>query len=417
MSKHSSVESPDKLSSNQIKPALQAVMGCLDINLEEEVSQYRRQRQRSQQWVAPSVSLGAKPASPSIDLISPAVVESSVEQGAVLSPEMKPRQTIHFETRSPASQLAIADNAAGKTLTSAGSDRLSAKSANSLRSPNNYLASSEELLKSLDEGKSEAQAERSLTASLFTPLGLSSMLLFLLSCIALGYTVINPSILANLGFNRWLKQSSPTPAASPANIPTADSANQAELPKAPNLASKEFVELDLSTLSNVKPTPIPIPLPSAKPSIPPTPKPVAGVSLPNVIPPQPANAANTNDESLNNLSRALLPKRSATSVVPRPLAPIPSTAKPTASPAATPKPVVSNPGIPVKAQDGYYYVVLDYSNEQSLEEARTAVTDAYVREFPNGVKIQMGALDNPRSAERLVKELQEKGVAARYYQP
>lgn len=416
MSKRSSVESPDKLSSNQIKPALQAVMGCLDVNLEEEVSQYRRQRQRSQQWVAPSVSLGAKSASQSLDLISPAATDNLAEQKTVLSPEMKPRPTIHFETRSPNSQLAIADNAADKTLTSAGSDRLSAKSANSQRSPNDYLASSEELLKSLDERQLEPETERSLTASLFTPLGLSSMLLFLLSCIALGYTVINPSILANLGFSRWIKQSSPTPAASPANTAAADS-NQADLPKAPNLASKEFVELDLSTLSNVKPTPSPIPVPSAKPSIPPTPKPVAGVSLPNPIPPEPANATNTNDEGLNNLTRALLPKPSPTPVAPRQLAPIPSAAKSAATPTATPKPVVSNPGIPVKAQDGYYYVVLDYSNEKSLEQARTAVADAYVREFPNGVKIQMGALEDPRAAERLVKELQEKGVAAKYYQP
>jgi len=415
MSKRVSVESPDKLSPNQIKPALQAVMGCLDVNLEEELSQYRRQRQRSQQWVAPSASLGIQPARDSIDLISPAAENEQVGGLPTQLPEKKLPQPIQFETRSP-SQLAIAGNTPSSTLTSGEGDRATRHLANSLSAPNDYLESSEELLKSLDSQQAEAQRERSLTASLFTPLGWSSMLLFLLSCIALGYAVIHPSILANLGFNRWLGQNRPTPGASPSPTAAIDSTNKLELPKAPNLASKEFVELDLSTLSNVKPTPSFIPLPSAKPSIPPTPKPVAGVNLPNPIPAEPANVAKTDDEGLNNLSRALLPKRSPTPVIPPPLAPsLP--AKPAASASAAPKTVPSNPGIPVKAQDGYYYVVLDYSNEKSLEQARKAVADAYVRDFPNGVKIQMGALSDPKSAERLMKELQEKGVPAKYYQP
>jgi cell division septation protein DedD len=40
-----------------------------------------------------------------------------------------------------------------------------------------------------------------------------------------------------------------------------------------------------------------------------------------------------------------------------------------------------------------------------------------VRDFPNGVKIQVGALDRPGDAERLVKELQDKGIPAKHYQP
>ncbi|HLO50321.1 MAG TPA: hypothetical protein VK211_18035 [Kamptonema sp.] len=416
MSKRASVESPDKLSPNQIKPALQAVMGCLDVNLEEELSHYRRQRKRSQQWVAPSASFGSGQSPHSIDLSSPAADNKQLEVLPAPSPEKKLRQGIQFETRSP-SQLAIADNNSNPTLTSSGGDRAVTKPANSLTAPDDYLASSEELLKSLDSQPPAAQTERSLTASLFTPLGLSSMLLFLLSCIALGYTVINPSILANLGLNRWLGQNSPTPGASPITTATTDNSNNLELPKAPNLASKEFVELDLSTLSNVKPTPSFIPLPSPKPSIPPTPKPVAGVSLPSPIPGTSENTANTDSEGLNNLSRVLLPKRSPTPPIPQPLAPSSSVPKTAASSTATPSTVTLNPGIPVKAQDGYYYVVLDYSNETSLEQARKAVPDAYVRDFPNGVKIQMGALVDPKSAERLVKELQEKGVTAKYYQP
>jgi hypothetical protein len=74
-------------------------------------------------------------------------------------------------------------------------------------------------------------------------------------------------------------------------------------------------------------------------------------------------------------------------------------------------------GRPARAADGFYYVVTDYTDEKSLQQARTAVPDAYVRNFSKGVKIQMGALNDAASAELLVKELQAKGVKPQYYQP
>ena len=47
MSKRSSVESPNhQSSSTPIKPALQAVLGSLDVNLEAELTKYRRHRRR-----------------------------------------------------------------------------------------------------------------------------------------------------------------------------------------------------------------------------------------------------------------------------------------------------------------------------------------------------------------------------------
>ncbi|PSB05809.1 hypothetical protein C7B69_24875, partial [filamentous cyanobacterium Phorm 46] len=71
----------------------------------------------------------------------------------------------------------------------------------------------------------------------------------------------------------------------------------------------------------------------------------------------------------------------------------------------------------IRATDGFYYIVTDYTNEKALQQARTAVPDAYVRNFSKGVKIQMGALNDAASAERLAKELQAKGVKPQYYQP
>jgi hypothetical protein len=414
MSQRSSVKSPKQSSPNPINPYLQSVLGCLDINLEAEMNQYRRQRQRSQQWVAPS-TVSPSPRQ-SVDLISPAADGEAVVS-LPTSAETKTRPNIEFETRSPNAQLAIfSNNAPEQNLSSRNGDRNSNNIdiGNSQKSPNNYLESSEELLRSLDEEeKSEPQASPSLMSSLLTPAGLTFMFVFLLSSIALSYTIINPSIWRQLVFNQG--KQNPNLATDPTNK-VAES-NQEELPKAPNMASQEFLDLDLSTLSNVKPTPKPIPLPSIKPSVPPIPQGVTGVNLPNLKAPPPANLGGTNNEGLNNLQSALLPKIPPKPVEPKPSAVKPATPKPATASAATTKPSALSPGIPIKTQDGYYYVVLDYSNEQSLDMARTVVPDAYIREFPNGVKIQMGALVDAKSAEQLVKELREKGITAKYYQP
>lgn len=417
MSQRSSVKSP-KQSPNPINPYLQNVLGCLDINLEAEMNQYRRQRQRSQQWVAPS-AVNPSPR-PSVDLISPAADGEPVVS-LPTSAETKTRPTIELETRSPNAQLAILSNNTPEQNPNSGHGVRTSNIGidNSQKSPNKYLESSEELLRSLEEEeKSEPQAAPSLMSSLLTPAGLAFMFLFLLSCTALSYTIINPSIWRQVVFNQG--KQNPKLATEPTN--KVAQSNQNELPKAPNLASKEFLDLDLSTLSNVKPTPKPIPLPSVKPSVPPIPQGVTGVNLPNIKTPPPpniggTNIGGTNNQGLDNLPQALLPKIPPKPVEPKPSAVKPDTAKPAATSAATTKPSALNPGIPIKTQDGYYYVVLDYSNEQSLDMARTVVPDAYIREFPNGVKIQMGALADAKSAEQLVKELREKGITAKYYQP
>lgn len=408
MSKRSSVESPNhQSSSTPIKPALQAVLGSLDVNLEAELTTYRRHRRRAEQWVSPSVRTGKQTAT----------TEQQLAQN--LAPEAAE------ETQQPLSlPLSLAGTQGDAPLaTSRGGTKLSS----SAFAPNNYLESSEKLIESLDESKAEPAVERSLAASLLTPLGLSSMLLFLLSCTALGYAVMHPSSLVKMaGLNRLLDRTSPSPSDSPASTVISDTSTK-ELPKAPNLVSKEFVELDLSTLSNVKPTASPIPSPSPKASIPPTPAAPPGPGAAVPIPTEDGNPARGREQGLNNLSTALLPTPSPSAAQPVPtlptLPPTPSPAQPaaaspaTASPAAASPAVASPLGRPARAADGFYYVVTDYTDEKSLQQARTAVPDAYVRNFSKGVKIQMGALNDPASAERLVKELQEKGVKPQYYQP
>ena len=412
MSKRSSVESPNhQSSSTPIKPALQAVLGCMDVNLEAELTTYRRHRRRAEQWVSPSVRSGKQAA-------------ATEQQQA-----QNQQATAAEETQQPLSlPLSIAGTQGDSPLvTTRGGTKLSSSGP----APNNYLESSEKLIESLDEPKAEPAEERSLAASLLTPLGLSSMLLFLMSCTALGYAVMHPSSLAKIaGLNRLLDRGT-TPAPNDSPTATAIDTSTKELPKAPNLASKEFVELDLSTLSNVKPTASPIASPSPKASIPPNPAappaPIGAVPIPT----EDGNPARGREQGLNNLSTALLPSPSPSAAQSVPTLPTlpptpsaqpapkgPATASPAASTPAAASPAASAPlGRPTRAADGFYYVVTDYTNEKSLQQARTAVPDAYVRNFSKGVKIQMGALNDAASAERLAKELQAKGVKPQYYQP
>ncbi|MBD1830736.1 hypothetical protein NDI47_01995 [Microcoleus vaginatus GB1-A2] len=418
MSKRSSVESPNhQSSSTPIKPALQAVLGSLDVNLEAELTTYRRHRRRAEQWVSPSVRTAKQTAT----------TEQQLAQN--LSPEAAEA------TQQPLSlPLSLAGSQGDAPLaTTRGGTKLSSTAL----APNKYLESSEKLIESLDESKAEPAVERSLAASLLTPLGLSSMLLFLLSCTALGYAVMHPSSLAKMaGLNRFFDRSTPSPSGSPASTAISDTGTK-ELPKAPNLVSKEFVELDLSTLSNVKPTASAIPSPSPKASIPPNPAAPPGPSAAVPIPTEDGNPARGREQGLNNLSTALLPSPRPSAAQPVPtlptLPPTPSPVQPAAASPATASPAAASPaaasrataspaatsplGRPARAADGFYYVVTDYTDEKSLQQARIAVPDAYVRNFSKGVKIQMGALNDAASAELLVKELQAKGVKPQYYQP
>ncbi|MEN9218112.1 MAG: hypothetical protein Q6J33_03785 [Gloeomargarita sp. DG_2_bins_126] len=105
-----------------------------------------------------------------------------------------------------------------------------------------------------------------------------------------------------------------------------------------------------------------------------------------------------------------------TAVVPPPqTAPVPNLARkelpdlsaiPTASPQASPA---------ARATPGLYYVVMDYQNEQSLIEAQKVVPEAFVWQFPAGVKVQLAAFELRDQAEQFVADLKTKGVNARVY--
>jgi hypothetical protein len=266
---------------------------------------------------------------------------------------------------------------------------------------NDYLESSEQLLKSLDRPTQPKSKQRGLTASLFTPVGIASMLLFTISCTALGSAFIYAKNHNFMGLAELFKQegtSGEGENTGKMETASAGASRKGELPESPLTRSQDFVELNLATLGSINPSPSSIPSLSLSPSIPP---PISGtIRLPGGTNP------GANVGGLNNLGTTLLPSQQSPG----------SQTVPPQSPQPAPKPSTP-PALqtPVESSDGWFYVVKEYAGENSLTQAREIVPDAYIRQTTDGPKIQMWALLDAESAKRLLKQLEEQGVSAEFY--
>lgn len=315
----------------------------------------------------------------------------------------------------------------------------------------------------------------SLRDQLMTPLGIGSLLLLLVGSATFGYLVTSPeaiSHLAQLPLVRGLTGSSSTPvdptAANPNPVnPDVNSSVAGLQGIGPDLSEDEFKHLDLSQISTLPsdPTPsattdpnspvapnstmtvpgqeldpnqashrspldraetastiaLPSPTTAPRPAAPTTtnstPRPTTTVPS-QVVATAPRPAAQTPPQPITASGAAptprppqpLQPMAAATpSRPPQPLQPeTPSTTQSPPAPITQPPPSVA-------AARPNYYVVTDYTGDQSLSTARTAVNDAYVRNFPNGAKIQMGAFSQAGSAQSLVQQLQGQGIPAQVY--
>ena len=64
-----------------------------------------------------------------------------------------------------------------------------------------------------------------------------------------------------------------------------------------------------------------------------------------------------------------------------------------------------------------YYVVVEYADKAALQQAQSAVKDAQLKKFPQGVRIQMGAFNDQKAANQLVERLKQQGISASIYRP
>ncbi len=408
-----------------LHPAIQATLIGLDVTLDQELIRYRRQRTLRRHEPSPRVhqtpALSSSAASPNFSNLSTA--SAAVPSAALGS------ASLYYS----ADKSAAADGAIASTLPSPEPHASSV---------DGYLESSEELLRSLvDDPHASAQApneddepeEPGLIATLLTPLGVGSMLLLLLSSATLGYVLLNPSLFGLPSIASLWRGDDPSEVTA---IPTSDRPQ-------PNLAAEEFIELDLDTLST-------LPRPGSSPI----------VNRADAAPPLNADAPpDANTPSIVTYLRPTFPVEDAAppqpvsepSVAASPSPPPsdeppvepaadyqPPQSSPTSSPAADYQPPQSSPTsspasssaaasqpsaaavstVPADTTDTYYYVVTDYSGDASLNDAREAVGDAYVRNFPDaGAQVQFGAFTDSAGAESLLNELQRQGISAEIYQP
>lgn len=387
-------------------PVLSTALSTLDIQLEEELARYRRAKAGGNRPGRSSNRTAAKP----LDLIS---------VSAHSSPATNPAPS------APAAEMMVA---------TAASNLAAPVEANLLHSPagdpelnlteqdvelDDYLASSEELLRSLSEEEAKVQVERGFMRSLVTPLGVGSMLLLLLSSAMFGYVVTNPTSLTNLFADR-------TNVAQPVTEPGAIAPSAADAPQ-PNLANKEFKDLNLNPTGTLKPgsatRSIGGTASSPSPQKPGVPSSASAAAKPTAE----ANAQNSpqgnpqgNPQDTQNPS----PAPAAPRLAEQPAAPEPvpqpygrSTEPDRDTTPAPPRPTreapAPQPEVASQAADEYRFkVVAPYSGDSSLAEAKKAVPDAFLTNSAGRAENQLGAHSSAADAEAQVQELRRQGIQA-----
>jgi hypothetical protein len=457
-------------------------MGSLDVQLEEELARYRRQR-AGRPVLSPS-GLGRHQVRKPLDLIAvdrggrktqqPALGMSTapkIEFPLVMvnptptdaPPQETEREQINqterleFSASTPTEPTAslvarsqtnrTAQNSTEEVTTQLTASETSAEVDGGLvplaaaqAQPEDYLESSEQLLRSLaqEEPRDRSRKPR-FTDRVLTPLGVGSLLLLLLSGATLAYIFKNhPSTLSALNPKRFFDSKTTTTAQKPPETTQVNTTPTANPPvfKGPNLAAEEFPEVSLDTLSHLEPNPTETP--SATTEQPEQPEPEVREQAPPVVP----NTAVPGSSS--DISSALLPSPGQPGTVPStvvpvaPLPPLPTIvpraiqpsigslrSKPLSAPNQSATQQKSKPSSsatpqtvnPATTRGGFYYVLMNYSSDRDLEAAKKVVPDAYVERFPQGARIQLAAFKRESQAKALVAQLKKQGVTASVYRP
>lgn len=458
-----------------LKGGLRSVLSSLDVQLEDELARYRRQRRLQTRAGT------AESNSPQIQASSQATPPLTTGGGAIAT-ETAPSEA-------PGSSLALLPQAAADPAPE-----------------DDYFASSAALLESLSAipeeelgGRQSEQLERDRwLQELLTPAGIGASLLALGAAATASYLLLNPHSLNHL---RWaaLPPESVQPngdAAGPVSADSTPRAIAAELPPgAPDLTQREFIQLSLNSLGTIDPNGNPIRtqrlggfeglaalapggisvdatqllphgfgLPGTEGQTGPTS--VAPTLVPNVIQPLPqssllsglANGVSGRSTAEQMAAATPLPSvvsvtgsgngsgngnggangdgaknaaaaKPAPTIQPMEVKPLPARAPaPQPAPAKAqeeqisywepePKAVAPSPEPAIapdisRFSDPSYIVVTPYTSDALLADVQAVVPDAYVENFETGAKIQAGVFDDAASAGDLLRRLQAQGVAA-----
>jgi hypothetical protein len=456
------VSSQKTIVSAMLHPKVKLALAYLDCHLEDELLRYRRARSGSQ--VAPS-SVGTMRSS------SKAKTPSQVELTQFIAIDALPKKALDLDLSEPTdtisaeemlSSLAVSpDNNADYSERSFPSedgyslDELMANSDVEISGdgalyipdylPNDYLESSEELLRSLAQEEASAEQQRSSIEGLLTPLGIGSMMLMLIGSGMFGYLVMNPSTLTALGSAASRLVSSVKIPQSAPPAPVAVAVN-GEVPT----NSDEFADLSLNNLvvmgtqgegSGLLKIPAPIaPKTASNPSglvVIPGSKAGAPIVIPGSLN-QPVTqfkrpAANPSQKAAvqqrttppiaiqlparPSLYRPVQPQRQApayrapvrtmqlpqSAQLPKTMELPPAPSTPTAIPSAASE-------APIAPPTPQYRVEIPYTGDTALEKAQKSDPGAYFKNGENGAVIQMGESYSSReAADAKAQQLKEQG--------
>jgi hypothetical protein len=505
-------------STRLLDPTLRRALGVLDARLEDELARYRRYRKgmrmapsaatalRRSMATAPAAAplqlpTPAKPVAPTAKLVAAPMAPPIADEDVTVdqtplpgAPPLPPRTPHSFQNNPPqpnnqvqppiAATSALAVAAVDST---ADPDRLisaedlpqfgfitDSQFATDAPAPNDYLASSEELLRSLAEEEATVAAERSVLEGLLTPFGVGSMLLMLLGSGMFGYLIMNPASLnavKSLAMKVASFRSSPAPGQPTVAAVDVDGGGSGTsagwMANSPALDSNEFLSLSLGNISALRTRPggmtmmpqVPIgglQLPpidgkadankATKPAGPA--QPGSGITsftplnIKPITPPAPAIAQSGAPASSNpgifsgapvRIAPPATPARSYEPPAPRYEAPAPAPAR-SYEPAYTapaprapryeappeqvkvlpppPSPIAQPAPEAMPQPQGDYRVVTPYTNDADLEAAQKSNPNASFRNMDDGAYVQHDRYGSKAEADAKAAELRGKGISA-----
>ncbi|MEH2244500.1 hypothetical protein [Nostoc sp.] len=431
-----------------LKPALAAALASLEVPLDQELARYRRTRtglvSSNQSRVASYMSSQSQPLT-AIPTISGTTQSSVMEiktnvppasvpvnhQGTpapatakidvppassvAVNPEINPAPaTAKTEKLNNLNVTSTSDSAKTQTQLPPPPPNFSSsivpavvkdtKSKNLLqpdhtpKHPDDYLESSEALLRSLTEEQLQTKKPSNSSDSLLSPLGIGSMLLLLVASLTLGYVVFNPKSFSQWNLGKLFNGNSSPVAENTeevgSNVQPQIQPPSSSIPKYPNLAAEEFPEVrDPNDVVGLKPKV----------------QPTLAVVPQNPVNPQAAlPAPNTVLKPTNPIALAPVPTL-------QPLPPL--NLPPTSTAKTSPKPIATSPKPNAEIKpgtDGFYHVVID-NKGAAFASARQVIPDAYLSS--NKELIYLGAFKTKEQVKQQMQLLQARGIKARVQEP
>jgi hypothetical protein len=414
----------------ELKPALAAALSSLEVELDQELARYRRTRfthktslqprlgismsGKLQQLTAiattevktqhsPTANNSEKISLPLFPSTTPLTSESESNTQEQVPTTVKENSSQQHTLEMPSTSAVdkkpttpIPNSASIVPATIGENKSQNLVSPNSTpKPPDDYLESSEALLRSLAEEQPPTNKRSNSSDSLLSPLGIGSMLLLLMSSLTLGYVVFNPKSLPHLSLNGLFKKNTPDSATNTettdadSNIKTVAEPQLTPIPKNPNLAASEFPEVkNPNDVVGLQPKPKPTPIATS------TPSPVA-LKIPTVA------------------GTTVIQQVQPTSAPMPPIATTTTPTKPTPTPAPSPQNLDDAEIKPLA--DGFYHVVIDNQSVELFAKIRQVIPDAYLAS--DNKLIYLGAFKTKQQVKQHMQMLQAKGINAKVQQP